>query len=137
MIISININSRSSTHIMVMFLAAGEPLKAARCVYAAAVRADVVFQPSTPAPPQRNVQKQQKKAGMAYLQLFISRLHDGDWQWPRCFSGSSRIHFKSRRKGSQQWRLSKRGLSCPNIRSPDSLLYISSAEPGAALFLAL
>lgn len=50
-IISININSRSSAHIMVMFLAAGEPLKAARCVYAAAVRAGVVFQPSTPAPP--------------------------------------------------------------------------------------
>lgn len=40
-IISININGRSSAHIIVMFLAAGETLKAARCVYAAAVRADV------------------------------------------------------------------------------------------------
>lgn len=41
MIISININNRSSAHIIMMFLAAGETLKAARCVYAAGVTDDV------------------------------------------------------------------------------------------------
>lgn len=38
-------------------------------------------------------------------------------------------------KECQQLRLTERGLSCPNIRSPDFLLYIPSLETKAALFL--
>lgn len=41
MIISININNGSSAHIIMMFLAAGETVKAARCVCAAGVTGGV------------------------------------------------------------------------------------------------
>lgn len=130
-IISININNRSSAHIIMMSLAAGETLKAARWVYAAVVTDDVpmlCFNHQHWLHQQLNAEKCSNEGqDRLFAALYLTS--------PR-WRSASRIHFKSRGKECQQWRLSKRGLSCPNIRSPDFLLYISSLEPGAALSLA-
>lgn len=140
-VIFININSRSSTQIIMTFVAAGEALKAARCVYGAAVTGDgpiLCFNHQHWLYQQMNLlffpEKCCKAARESHLQLFIPCFHDGGRRRRRrgcCSSGS--IHFKSVWKERQQWRPSERGLSCPNIRSPDFLLYIPWLESGAAL----